>query len=99
MTRHGLALSAALLLSTAGFAGAAPPSPDAAPLRFAVSFPRERSATPLDGRVLLIISTDGSEARRHEVADLDVRLYVEKPFRPEVMRDVLSTLSTADTHA
>lgn len=41
----------------------------------------------------VIISTDGSEARRQEVRDLDVRLYVEKPFRPEVMRDVLSTLS------
>jgi len=46
----------------------------------------------------VIISTDGSEARRHEVWDLDVRLSVEKPFRPEVMRDVLSTISTADTH-
>jgi two-component system, chemotaxis family, chemotaxis protein CheY len=45
----------------------------------------------------VIISTDGSEARRNEVRDLDVRLYVEKPFRPEVMRDVLSTLSTEDT--
>ena len=41
----------------------------------------------------VIISTDGSEARRNEVAELNVRLYVEKPFRPEVMRDVLSTLS------
>jgi two-component system, chemotaxis family, chemotaxis protein CheY len=41
----------------------------------------------------IIISTDGSEARRNEVRDLDVRLYVEKPFRPEVMRDVLSTLA------
>jgi two-component system chemotaxis response regulator CheY len=41
----------------------------------------------------VIISTDGSEARRNEVRDLDVRFYVEKPFRPEVMRDVLSTLS------
>lgn len=41
----------------------------------------------------VIISTDGSEARRHEVAELNVRLYVEKPFRPEVMRDVLSTLA------
>jgi two-component system chemotaxis response regulator CheY len=46
----------------------------------------------------VIISTDGSEARRHEVQDLDVRLYVEKPFRPEVMRDVLSSISTADAH-
>ena len=41
----------------------------------------------------VIISTDGSEARRNEVRDLDVRFYVEKPFRPEVMRDVLSTIS------
>lgn len=41
----------------------------------------------------VIISTDGSEARRSEVRDLDARLYIEKPFRPEVMRDVLSTLS------
>ena len=41
----------------------------------------------------VIISTDGSEARRNAVAELHVRLYVEKPFRPEVMRDVLSTLS------
>ena len=29
------------------------------PLRFAISFPAARSATPLDGRVLLIISPDG----------------------------------------
>ena len=45
----------------------------------------------------VIISTDGSEARRNEVRDLDVRIYVEKPFRPEVMRDVLATLATEDT--
>jgi two-component system chemotaxis response regulator CheY len=41
----------------------------------------------------VIISTDGSEARRNEVRELDVRFYVEKPFRPEVMRDVLSSLT------
>lgn len=45
----------------------------------------------------VIISTDGSEARRNEVRDLDVRIYIEKPFRPEVMRDVLATLATEDT--
>ena len=45
--------------------------------------------------VRVIISTDGSEARRSEAGALDVRLYVEKPFRPEVMRDVLSDLTTA----
>lgn len=47
--------------------------------------------------VRVIISTDGSEARRNEVADLDVRVYVEKPFRPEVMRDVLCSLSATNT--
>ncbi|MCX6537699.1 MAG: response regulator [Acidobacteria bacterium] len=47
--------------------------------------------------VRVIISTDGSEARRIEVKDLDVRLYVEKPFRPEVMRDVLYNVSATHT--
>jgi CheY-like chemotaxis protein len=45
--------------------------------------------------IRVIISTDGSDARRHEADALDVRLYVEKPFRPEVMRDVLAELTTA----
>ena len=51
-----------------------------------------------DGRwphlLRVIISTDGSAARRAEAEELHVSLYVEKPFRPEVMRDVLSELST-----
>jgi two-component system chemotaxis response regulator CheY len=42
--------------------------------------------------VRVIVSTDGSAARREEVRDLDVRLYVDKPFAPEVIRDVLSEL-------
>lgn len=41
----------------------------------------------------VIISTDGSSARREEARDLNVRLYVEKPFRPEVMRDVLAEVT------
>ena len=45
--------------------------------------------------VRVIISTDGSESRRHEAEDLNVKIYVEKPFRPEVMRDVLSQLAPA----
>jgi len=45
--------------------------------------------------VRVIISTDGSEARRNEAGALDVRFYVEKPFRPEVMRDVLANLTGA----
>jgi two-component system chemotaxis response regulator CheY len=51
-----------------------------------------------DGRwphlLRVIISTDGSAARRAEADELHVSLYVEKPFRPEVMRDVLTELST-----
>jgi two-component system, chemotaxis family, chemotaxis protein CheY len=43
----------------------------------------------------VIISTDGSAARRAEADALHVRLYVEKPFRPEVMRDVLNQLAAS----
>jgi two-component system chemotaxis response regulator CheY len=42
----------------------------------------------------VIISTDGSTARREEVSHLHVQHYVEKPFRPEVMRDVLSQVTS-----
>jgi YesN/AraC family two-component response regulator len=41
----------------------------------------------------VIISTDGSTVRREEAADLDVRCYLEKPFSPEVLRDVLNELA------
>ncbi len=40
----------------------------------------------------VIISTDGSEARREEVRDLDVLAYIDKPFAPEDMLDVLARL-------
>lgn len=38
----------------------------------------------------VIISTDGSQARREQVAELSVRWYLQKPFSPEVLRDVLT---------
>ena len=38
----------------------------------------------------VIISTDGSATRREEAAALDVHGYLEKPFSPEVLRDVLT---------
>ena len=41
----------------------------------------------------VIISTDGSAARRDEAAGLDVRCYPEKPFSPEVIRDVLNEVA------
>jgi hypothetical protein len=31
--------------------------------------------------------------RREEAAELDVRCYLEKPFSPEVLRDVLNELA------
>jgi two-component system chemotaxis response regulator CheY len=40
--------------------------------------------------IRVIISTDGSTARRDEAAELEVRSYLEKPFRPEVLRNVLT---------
>lgn len=43
----------------------------------------------------VVISTDGSDPRRAEADALNVRFYVNKPFRPEVMRDVLSSLTAA----
>ena len=46
--------------------------------------------------IRVIISTDGSTARRDEAADLDVRCYLEKPFSPEVLRDVLNDVAGAD---
>ncbi len=70
MTRFGIGPLAALLLSIAGSGAAAPPpqpAPSPGPLRFAVSFPVERSAAPLDGRVLLIVSTDGSAEPRTQI--------------------------------
>lgn len=43
--------------------------------------------------VRIVVSTDGSEARRKEMQGL-ARWYVNKPVRPEVVRDVLSELAT-----
>lgn len=45
--------------------------------------------------VRVIISTDGSDSRRLEAEDLAVAVYVEKPFSPEVMRDVLTSIAAA----
>ena len=54
---------------------------------------RALSATPDAVRARVVISTDGSEARRAEVVGLNVDWYLEKPLRPEVMRDVLSKVA------
>ena len=49
--------------------------------------------------ICVIISTDGSDARKQEVSGLGVRAYLEKPFSPEVMRDVLAELFEPCTQA
>jgi len=64
-----LAVLTFLSLLAAGFAAAttyAAPSPDAQ--KFSVSFPKERSAQPLDGRLLLILSNDPSEEPRMQIS-------------------------------
>ena len=40
----------------------------------------------------VIISTDGSTVHRESAGRLSAYLYVEKPFRPEAIRDVLASL-------
>ena len=55
---------------------------------------REVEKHPEWSRIIrVIVSTDGSAARREEVASLNAHAYVEKPFRPEVMRDVLAQVA------
>src|SRR5262249_27113028 len=37
-------------------------------VQFSISFPKERSATPLDGRILLLLSTDPSAEPRTQIS-------------------------------
>ena len=65
----GRSHAVALLLS-AGLVGAAPRVASAdAPLQFAISFPAERCSTPLDGRVLLMLSTRDDGEPRFQIRD------------------------------
>ena len=61
-------------------------------LRVVAANPRWRSLRRV------IISTDGSTARREEVAGLHVRCYLEKPITPEIVRDVLTAVADSDLH-
>ena len=47
----------------------APGQKTVAKLTFAVSFPAEKSKTPLDGRILLLISNDGADEPRNQISD------------------------------
>jgi two-component system chemotaxis response regulator CheY len=60
------------------------------PVMTGIELLRQLSGDPRwDHLTRVVVSTDGSASRREEVAGLDVRCYLEKPFSPEVMRDVL----------
>jgi len=54
-----------LVLAAALLAGL--PRPASAQLRFGISFPAERSKTPLDGRLLLLISTNDKAEPRFQI--------------------------------
>jgi hypothetical protein len=59
----------AFLCGAAGTTHAAPaPPPDTTAQKFSVSFPKERSDKPLDGRLLLILSNDPSEEPRMQIS-------------------------------
>ena len=49
--------------------GAALPAQQASSYRFSVSFTNQQSAGPLDGRLLLILSTDGSDEPRQQISN------------------------------
>lgn len=61
-----LALFLALVLSLFSFAQQPKPH---APLAFAISFTAEKSKIPLDGRLLLMISSDGGKEPRFQIND------------------------------
>ncbi|MGZ7066215.1 MAG: hypothetical protein ACXVI6_07665, partial [Candidatus Aminicenantales bacterium] len=64
-----VAAALSVLIVVISIAGLAMPRAASTELRFAASFPVERSKTPLDGRLLLLISTDGKDEPRFQVSD------------------------------
>ncbi len=68
MRRAGPAVAALLLLAASRTTSGAEP----ARLRFAVSYPEALAKGPLDGRLLLLLSTDASAEPRFQISDTDV---------------------------
>jgi two-component system chemotaxis response regulator CheY len=46
----------------------------------------------------VVVSTDGSRLRREEARELNVHAYIQKPFRPEAVRNALSRITNVDAH-
>lgn len=61
-------LAVLTLLASTTLTGAIHAAPPADAPKFSVSFPKERSAQPLDGRLLLILSNDPSEEPRMQIS-------------------------------
>ncbi len=66
---RSLAKQAVVAALAAVAIGADPAEREAQGIRFALSFPRERSAEPLDGRMLLMLSVDSSTEPRFQISD------------------------------
>ena len=72
MRRDGphFAAAFALLALSAGTAGAG--AADSARLRFAVRYPQSLADGPLDGRLLLLLSSDPAAEPRFQISAIDV---------------------------
>ena len=70
MRRPGFVLLASMALASVV---ALSPRAEGAKVRFAVTYPVDRRAAPLDGRLLLLLSTDKSEEPRTQITDNALR--------------------------
>ncbi|MEN6312090.1 MAG: alpha/beta hydrolase-fold protein, partial [Acidobacteriota bacterium] len=68
-SRRPLPAASLLIFLAALFCLGGLPRAALADIRFAVSFPAERSKAPLDGRLLLLISTDGKSEPRFQISE------------------------------
>ncbi len=64
----------ALLLSIAAQAASSRPAAKPSSPRFEVSFPKEMSATPLDGHILLLISNNDEKEPRFQISFITARI-------------------------
>lgn len=65
------------------------------PVMTGVELLREMQARGWSQIRRVVVSTDGSDARRDEVRQLEVNMYINKPLAPEMIRDVLQELGHA----
>lgn len=65
------------------------------PVMSGVELLREMTARGWSQIQRVVVSTDGSDARRDEVRCLEVNMYINKPLAPEMIRGVLQELGHA----